>query len=176
MSNIPEVIEGRAYVVGENVDTDQIIPARYLTTYDPNELAKHALEDLRDRPEEPFLNEKGVSDYNILIASHNFGCGSSREHAPLALGGAGIEAIVAPSFARIFYRNMVNGGRQILPLESYEDLSEKIGTGDYLEIDVNDKEIVKNSEKYKFKDFGSIKEIIEAGGLTMFNKQRMGLV
>ncbi len=167
------------YVVKDNLDTDVIIPARYLTTMDPQTLAKHAMEDLD--PKEypvPFLNKDGTCDYKIIVAGKNFGCGSSREHAPIALHSAGIEAVVAASFARIYYRNSVNGGI-ILPLESEEDLTDKIETGYIIEINLSEN-IINNlaapeGGKYRFKPFGPVKDIIEAGGLTEYNLKKLGL-
>ena len=168
------IIKGKAFVVGDNIDTDQIIPARYMTTMDPKELAKNAMRDL-DPKYGQFLNADGSSAYKIIIAGNNFGCGSSREHAPIALVAAGIEAVVAHSFARIYYRNSVNGGRSIYPLEAAEDMAANVKTGDELEINLAElvvKDISQNSS-YKIKDFGPIKDIIEAGGLTSFNKKQL---
>jgi 3-isopropylmalate/(R)-2-methylmalate dehydratase small subunit len=166
-------IAGKAYVVKNDINTDLIIPARYLTTMDSKELAKHAMEDLD--PKEypvPFLKE-GKCDYNIIIAGYNFGCGSSREHAPIALREAGIEAVVAPSFARIYYRNSVNGGI-ILPLESTLDLTRFFETGDEVEIDLKDLGIESHIKMrtYPIKPFGPVKNIIDAGGLTAYNLQK----
>jgi len=173
------IIRGKVYVVGNNIDTDVIIPARYLTTMDPKILAKHAMEDLD--PEQypaPFLNKDGTCDYQIVIAGSNFGCGSSREHAPIALRAAGVEAVVAASFARIYYRNSVNGGI-ILPLESTLDLTDAFKTGDEVEIDLRGSPVVQSYAKgqaYPIKPFGPVKDIIEAGGLTAYNKRRLNLV
>ncbi|MFC1518036.1 3-isopropylmalate dehydratase [Candidatus Margulisiibacteriota bacterium] len=164
------IVKGKVFVVGDNIDTDQIIPARYMTTMDPKELAKNVMQDL-DPKYGKFLNENGSCDYKIIIARNNFGCGSSREHAPIALSAAGIQAVIANSFARIYYRNSINGGRKIYPLETSDDLTKSLKTGDDLEIDL-DKLIVKAKDKaYKIKDFGPIKDIIEAGGLTAYNKK-----
>jgi 3-isopropylmalate/(R)-2-methylmalate dehydratase small subunit len=132
---IPDKIRGKVFVVGDDIDTDVIVPARYITTMDPKSLAVHAMEDLD--PKEypvPFLNPDKSCDYEIIVAGKNFGCGSSREHAPIALNAAGIKAVVAKSFARIYYRNSINGGRNIIPLETYEDLSIATKTGQELEI------------------------------------------
>jgi 3-isopropylmalate/(R)-2-methylmalate dehydratase small subunit len=177
-----EKITGKVYVVKDDIDTDVIIPARYLTTMDMKELAKHAMEDL---PKEysPFLNKDKSCDYKIIIAGKNFGCGSSREHAPIALKGAGIEAVVAPSFARIYYRNSVNGGI-ILPLESADDLTGFFRTGDEAEIEMHASgPMISNlscadeneGRLYGIKAFGPVKEIIDAGGLTNYNKKKLGL-
>lgn len=174
-----DIIRGKVFVVGGNIDTDVIIPARYLTTMDPKTLAKHAMEDLDPKQYPiPFLNKDGTCDYQIVIAGSNFGCGSSREHAPIALRAAGVEAVVATSFARIYYRNSVNGGI-ILPLESTLDLTGIFKTGDEVEIDLRGLPIVQSPAKgqaYPIKPFGPVKDIIEAGGLTPYNKRRLGLV
>ncbi|MDR1323009.1 MAG: 3-isopropylmalate dehydratase, partial [Candidatus Margulisbacteria bacterium] len=108
--------------------------------------------------------------YQIIVARNNFGCGSSREHAPIALAAAGIKAVIANSFARIYYRNSVNGGRSIYPLETAENLSAQVKTGEELEIDL-DKLIVKKADGQTFalQDFGPVKEIIDCGGLTAYN-------
>jgi 3-isopropylmalate/(R)-2-methylmalate dehydratase small subunit len=168
------MIKGKAYVVQDNIDTDQIIPARHMTTMDPAILGKHAMEDLDPRYTPRFLNKDGTCDYQIIVAGNNFGCGSSREHAPIALSAAGIKAVIANSFARIYYRNSVNGGRKIYPLETADRLSEETSTGDELEIDL-DKRLVKNQrtgKSFPLKDFGPVRDIIEAGGLTAYNKKK----
>jgi len=175
-----DTISGKVYVVGDNIDTDVTIPARFLTTMDPAFLGRHAMEDLDPKQYPvPFLNRDGTCDYRIIIAGRNFGCGSSREHAPIALHAAGIDAVVASSFARIFYRNCVNGGL-LLPLESTMDLTAFFKTGDEGEIRVADNvaDIINHSQQQLFpsRSFGPVKEIIEAGGLTAYNKKRLGLV
>jgi len=171
-----EVIRGKVYVVRDNIDTDVIIPARYLTSMDPKTLAKHAMEDLDPKYYPiPFLNKDGTCDYKLIIAGNNFGCGSSREHAPIALSAAGIEAVVAQSFARIYYRNSVNGGI-ILPLESTLYLPDSVKTGDEVEIDLRGSPVISlpsNQQTFPIKSFGPVKEIIEAGGLTAYNKKRL---
>lgn len=179
MSKILSTIKGRAYVVKDNIDTDVIIPARYLTTMDPEQLKLHAMEDLDPKQYPiPFLSKEGNCSYQIIVAGKNFGCGSSREHAPIALHAAGIEAVIASSFARIYYRNSVNGGI-ILPLESIEDITEKIETGHIIEINLLENKIknLAGSVKgtYRFKPFGPVKDIIEAGGLTEYNKKKLRL-
>lgn len=172
MSN---VITGKAFVVLDDIDTDQIIPARYLNTMDPATLATHAMEDLDPRYQPRFLNATGGCDYTVIIARRNFGCGSSREHAPIALSAAGIQAVVANTFARIYYRNSINGGRTIYPLETGDAIAEETRTGDEVEIDL-EKLSIKNvctGKSYILKDFGPIRDIIEAGGLTSYNKKHM---
>jgi 3-isopropylmalate/(R)-2-methylmalate dehydratase small subunit len=125
-------IEGRVWKFGENINTDVIIPARYLNTSEPAELARHCMEDAD--PEFP----KKVRPGDVIVAGKNFGCGSSREHAPIALKAAGISSIIAPSFARIFYRNAFNMG---LPIFESGDAAEGIKEGDIIEIDADTGEI-----------------------------------
>ena len=167
---------GRVYVVGDHIDTDAIIPARYLTTMRPDELGPHAMEDLDPKSYPvPFLNSDGSCDFKIIVAGDNFGCGSSREHAPIALKAVGIEAVVAHTFARIFYRNAVNGGL-LLPLELQEYLPKTVQTGDEVRIDIDEGVLTDaNGTQHKLNPFGSVKEIIDAGGLTQYNRRRLGL-
>ena len=119
---------GKLWKFGDDIDTDAIIPARYLTTADPKELAAHVMEDA----DKEFPNK--VKPGDIIVAGKNFGCGSSREHAPIAIKGAGISAVVAKSYARIFYRNAFNIG---LPIFESPDLPDSIGEGDIVEIDAD---------------------------------------
>ncbi len=121
-------IRGKAWKFGENIDTDVIIPARYLNTSDPEELARHCMEDA-----DPEFSSK-ISKGDIIIAGRNFGCGSSREHAPIALKAAGIGCVIAPSFARIFYRNAFNMG---LPILESSEAAKEISEGDELEVDLS---------------------------------------
>ena len=134
-------IEGRIWKFGSDVDTDAIIPARYLNQSDAKELAKHVMED--ERPEFSQKVRKG----DILLAEKNFGCGSSREHAPLALKAAGISCIIAKSFARIFYRNGLNLG---LPLLESSEASEAIHEGDRVRVNLTTGEIFDLTQKKKF--------------------------
>lgn len=152
-------LEGRVWKFGSDVDTDAIIPARYLNQIDPRELAKHAMED--ERPE--FIRE--VKKGDILVALKNFGCGSSREHAPLALKAAGISCVIAESFARIFYRNGFNQGLPLL--ESFE-ASKEIEDGDLVRVDLATGEIFDQTQQKKY--FAKpippfMQELIEDGGL-----------
>ena len=155
---------GRVWKFEENVDTDQIIPANYLVTGDPKELAKHAFEVVR--PE--FAKEAKQGD--IIVATDNFGCGSSREHAPRALMGAGISCVVAKSFARIFFRNSINIG---LPLvECDVDAKDE----DDLEVDFSEGKVFNKTtgEEYDFKplpDF--LLKLVEAGGLVEYTKKSL---
>jgi 3-isopropylmalate/(R)-2-methylmalate dehydratase small subunit len=134
-------IEGRVWKFGADVDTDAIIPARYLNTSDPKELVKHLMED--ERPQ--FFKE--VKKGDILVAGKNFGCGSSREHAPLALKAAGISCIITESFARIFYRNGLNLG---LPLLESLEAPKEIREGDRVRVDLTKGEIFDLTQKKKF--------------------------
>ena len=151
--------KGFVHKYGDNVDTDVIIPARYLNTADPKELASHCMEDI----DKDFV--KNVKTNDIIVADYNFGCGSSREHAPLAIKTAGVSCVIAKTFARIFYRNSINIGLAILECEEAAD---RIENGDEVEIDF-DTGIITNltrGETYQaepFPDF--IKEIINANGL-----------
>lgn len=152
-------LSGTVYKYGDNVDTDVIIPARYLNTFDPTELAKHCLEDL-----DPAFAAK-VRPGDILLAGSNFGCGSSREHAPLAIKSSGISCVVARSFARIFFRNAVNIGLPILECPEAAALAE---TGGRLEIDLETGTIVNPASGAAAKAApyqGFILEVIRAGGL-----------
>jgi 3-isopropylmalate/(R)-2-methylmalate dehydratase small subunit len=148
-----------------HINTDEIIPARYLNIDQEQELAKHAMEDL----DHDFVNKVKTGDY--IIAGEDFGCGSSREHAVWALRGAGIQAIIAETFARIFYRNCINNG--FLAIEC-KNISRKVQSGDELEIDIK-KGIIRNlskNENYQFQpipDFA--REIIDAGGLLNLIKK-----
>jgi 3-isopropylmalate/(R)-2-methylmalate dehydratase small subunit len=161
------MIRGRVWKFKDDVDTDQIIPARYLVTTDPKELAKHVMEDA-----DPTFPSK-VKEGDILVAGKNFGCGSSREHAPLAIKGAGIAAVVAESFARIFFRNAINLG--LLIIESPEAAREA-EEGDILEIDINQgviRNVAKNKE-YKIKPLPeNLQAILKAGGLMEYAKEKI---
>lgn len=151
--------QGRVWKFGSDVDTDAIIAARYLNTTDPEELAKHVMED--ERPE--FTKE--VKKGDLVVADKNFGCGSSREHAPLALKAAGISCIVAKSFARIFYRNGFNQG---LPLLESAEAAEAIQEDDQLEIDLGTGEIVDLTQNKRFSAKPVppfMQELVEDGGL-----------
>jgi 3-isopropylmalate/(R)-2-methylmalate dehydratase small subunit len=149
-----------------NIDTDVIIPGPYLKIHDHDELASHAMEGI-----DPDFTKK-ISSGDFLLVGHNFGCGSSREHAPIALSKAGIRAILSPSFARIFYRNAIDGG-YLLPIEIDENVLEQIDNKDKLEIDLENntiKNTTKNNEIYKIKPFSKIiSEIVKAGGLFNYN-------
>lgn len=161
------IIKGKVVQYGDNVDTDVIIPARYLTATDPLELAKHCMEDL-----DPDFQKKLKND-PIIVAGKNFGCGSSREHAPLAIKGSGIKAVIASTFARIFYRNAINIGLPILELEK---ANERLLSGDEIEIDLQRGTITNLTQDriYQAQPFPEfIQEIIERGGLLNLIKERV---
>lgn len=159
------MIEGKAIKYGDNVDTDVIIPARHLSTIDPEELASHCMEDL-----DAHFNDK-LSWGSIIAAGKNFGCGSSREHAPIAIKAAGIKVVIAESFARIFFRNAINIG---LPIIECPEAAREIEEGDDISIDVKTGIIV-NKTKNKtytapaFPEF--MEKIMEADGLIKYIKQ-----
>ena len=179
-----KLITGKAYVLGDNVDTDQIIPARYLT-FDPSipeeyrQFGKYALSSVPasqaglPKGHIPFHTaDEFVSDYKIIVAGKNFGCGSSREHAPIALDAAGIEAVVAEFYARIFYRNAVNGG-YLIPFESAGRLCDVVCTGDELRLDVAAAKLqnLTTGEAYDLKPLGEVAPILEAGGLFPYARK-----
>ena len=150
----------------DNIDTDVIIPGTYLKIHDYNELATHAIEGLD--PEFP----SKVKDGDFIVAGKNFGCGSSREHAPIALSTCGIKAVIATSFARIFYRNSVDGAF-LLPIEVDNETYQKISNSDQLEISIEKNEIknITKNETYSMKPFSEIiAQIISAGGLFKYKK------
>lgn len=160
-------IKGRVWKFKDDVDTDAIIPARYLITTDPKELAKHVMEDA-----DPSFPNK-VREGDILVAGKNFGCGSSREHAPLAIKGAGISAVIAESFARIFFRNAINLG--LLIIESPQAARE-INEGDEVEIDL-DRGIIRDhttKKEYTFRPLPeNLQNIMKAGGLMDYARERI---
>ncbi|MFZ0449744.1 MAG: 3-isopropylmalate dehydratase small subunit [Desulfatiglandaceae bacterium] len=162
------IVEGRAWKFGDHVDTDLIIPARYLNVSDKKTLAGHCFEDLR--PDFAL----GVRQGDILVAGVNFGCGSSREHAPWAIKAAGVGAVVAKSFARIFYRSAFNIG---LPILESEEASQQIVEGDALQLDFETGEIMERHGEKRFlarpvPQF--MRSIIEAGGLVAYVKKAQG--
>jgi 3-isopropylmalate/(R)-2-methylmalate dehydratase small subunit len=182
-------IEGTAYVLGDNVDTDQIIPAQYLT-YNPAIAAefkmfgKYALSGVPDdqsglpKGHVPFHapGDEFISPYTIIVGGKNFGCGSSREHAPIALAAAGVVAVVAEFYARIFFRNSVNGG-YLVPLEAKTRLIDRICTGDRLVIDIALGKLtnVTSGEQFELLPLGEVAPIIEAGGLFPY-AQKVGML
>jgi len=161
------MLKGKVHKYGANVNTDVIIPARYLSLSEPAELAKHCMEDI----DQDFLNR--VKPGDIIMATTNFGCGSSREHAPLAIKAAGISCVIAKSFARIFFRNAINIG---LPLLECEDAVAQTEAGDILEVDLSSGQIKNRTKSITFTakpypDF--MAELISAGGLIEHTKKRL---
>ncbi|MEA1893142.1 MAG: 3-isopropylmalate dehydratase small subunit [Campylobacterota bacterium] len=154
-------IDGKVWTFGKDIDTDLIIAARYLNTSVPEELAKHVMEDAD--PE--FVNNMNIGD--VIVAGENFGCGSSREHAPIALKAAGVAAVIAPTFARIFYRNSFNMGLPIFELPQSAEINE----GDDISINMNDGTITNKTtnKSYNFTPIPEfMQELIDAGGLMNF--------
>lgn len=150
---------GKVHKYGSNVDTDVIIPARYLNSADHKELASHCMEDI----DKDFINK--VADGDIMVAEENFGCGSSREHAPIAIKASGISCVIASTFARIFYRNAINIGLAILECD---EAAKKISDGDEVSVDFDTGVItnVTKGETYQAEPFPEfIKDIISKGGL-----------
>jgi 3-isopropylmalate/(R)-2-methylmalate dehydratase small subunit len=179
-----QVITGKAFVLGDNVDTDQIIPAQYLT-YNPaipaeyKMFGKYALASVPaaqmglPKGHVPFhTDDEFVSPYRIVVAGKNFGCGSSREHAPIALAAAGIQAVVAEFYARIFYRNSVNGG-YLIPVESKKRLVDEICTGDELTLDLANQRLTNNTtgDTWELQPLGEVAPILEAGGIFEYAKK-----
>lgn len=152
-------VKGKVFKYDDNIDTDVIIPARYLNTSEPRELAKHCMEDI----DASFSQEVCTGD--IIVASKNFGCGSSREHAPLAIKSSGISCVIASSFARIFYRNAINIG---LPILECPKVHEDANKGDIIEVNFEDGTIKNVSQNITYKAFPFppfVQNIIEKGGL-----------
>jgi len=178
------IITGKAFVLGNNIDTDQIIPAEHLvySLTDQNESKKYGQFALSGVPiSQSGLPDGGVhfiegenhlSKFSIIIGGSNFGCGSSREHAPFALQKAGVKVIIAESYARIFYRNSVDGGF-VIPFESSEKLNDKINTNDELEVDIENKLLINKTKNvsYKLKSLGDVLPIVSAGGLFEYARK-----
>ena len=180
-----KIIRGRCYVVGDDIDTDQIIPAEYLT-YNPaipeerKMFGRFAMRGLPDKSQG--LPQGGISfvkdgapqsEYKIVVAGRNFGCGSSREHASICLREAGIECCIAEFYSRIFFRNSVNGG-YLIPFETGARLIEKIKTGDELEVDVEHHSLkhLASNQTFPLKPIGEALPIIEAGDIFKYAKQK----
>ncbi len=157
--------EGKVFRYGDNVDTDVIIPARYLNTSDKKELASHCMEDI----DSSFV--KSVQSGDIIVAGRNFGCGSSREHAPIAIKESGISCVIATTFARIFFRNSINIG---LPILECEEASQEIKAGDKVSVDFSTGVIKDETtgKEYKAEPFPPfMQSLIEAGGLIPYIKE-----
>ncbi|MFZ2657975.1 MAG: 3-isopropylmalate dehydratase [Victivallales bacterium] len=173
-------IKGKVFVVGDNIDTDQIIPAQYLNLVPTNpdeykKLGSYALCGLPDKYKTRFVKD-GVfkTEYPIIIGGKNFGCGSSREHAPVSLGAAGTKAVIANSFARIFFRNCIATG-EVYPVEiTKEDLNKELKTGDEVEISLekNELKVIKTGKVHKINDIGDVKEVIDAGGIFKYARKK----
>ncbi|KAF2299076.1 hypothetical protein GH714_030420 [Hevea brasiliensis] len=169
---------GICYVVGDNIDTDQIIPAEYLTLVPSNpaeyeKLGSYALIGLPASYETRFIEPNEMkTKYSIVIGGDNFGCGSSREHAPVALGAAGVAAVVAESYARIFFRNSVATG-EIYPLESEVRICEECKTGDVVTIELAESRLINHTtgKEYKLKPIGDAGPVIEAGGIFAYARK-----
>ena len=160
------ILKGKTHIFGDNIDTDVIIPARYLTTVDPAELAKNCMVDIDDT----FTGR--VQNGDIITAGLNFGCGSSREHAPVAIKGCGVSCVLARSFARIFYRNSINIG---LPILECDEILDEMSPGDELTVDLTTGEItnVTTGMTYQSEPFPEfILGIIEAGGEIAYLKEK----
>ena len=156
---------GKVFKYGDNVDTDVIIPARYLNTADANELAKHCMEDI----DASFVSKVAPGD--IMVAGRNFGCGSSREHAPLAIKASGISCVIASTFARICYRNAINIG---LPIMECPDAVDSIAAGDQLSVDLSSGTItdITSGKTFKAEPFPPfMQDLIAAGGLAAYMRK-----
>jgi len=178
------VITGKAYVLGDNIDTDQIIPAKYLSFNPaiPDERKYFGMYANSGVPEgqqglpdgkTPFVPEgQFTSEYTVVIGGKNFGCGSSREHAPLAYAEAGIQCVIAEFYARIFFRNSVNGG-YLVPLESVERLVDQIRTDDELEVHLDQQYVLNKTtgKRHDLRPLGDVLPIIEAGGIFAYAKE-----
>jgi 3-isopropylmalate/(R)-2-methylmalate dehydratase small subunit len=161
------MLKGKVHKYGANVDTDVIIPARYLNLSEPDELARYCMEDI----DAEFVSR--VEPGDIMVATTNFGCGSSREHAPLAIKAAGISCIIAKSFARIFFRNAINIG---LPLLECDEAVDNTDTGDILEVDLSAGRVnnLTKGQEFTAKPYPDfMAELISAGGLIEHTKQRL---
>ena len=171
------IIKGKVYVLRDDIDTDQIIPANFLNLVptipeEYDELGTHALAGLPDSYPSFMKQGEKKAEYSIIIAGRNFGCGSSREHAPVALGAAGIEAVIAESFARIFFRNCIATG-EVYPLEVRERLCDIFSTGDEAEINIESNIIVNktNDKTFETLPLGAAKDVIDSGGIFEYARK-----
>lgn len=172
-----KTITSPIFVVRDNIDTDQIIPAHYLTLVPtiPEEyekLGSYAMAGLPDDlyPDKFVPEGEMKTPYQIVVGGRNFGCGSSREHAPIALGAAGVEAVVAESFARIFFRNSVATG-ELYPYDAKERLCDTVKTGDIGTLDFDNDTLTVNGKTYQLKPLGEVRPVIDAGGLFNYARQ-----
>ncbi|NLL89955.1 MAG: 3-isopropylmalate dehydratase small subunit [Dehalococcoidales bacterium] len=162
------MLKGKVFKYGENVDTDAIIPARYLNVSEPAELAKHCMEDI----DLDFVKKVATGD--IIVATTNFGCGSSREHAPIAIKASGVSCVIARSFARIFFRNAINIGLPVLECAEAVDCT---SAGDILEVDLSNGKIknLNNGKEFTAEPYPDFMgELISAGGLIAYTEKRLG--
>lgn len=172
-----KLIKGRVYVLGDNIDTDMLIPACYLNLVPtiPEEyrkLGSYALAGLPDTFPKFTSNPDGTTPYVMVIGGRNFGCGSSREHAPIALGAAGARVVVAESYARIFFRNSVATG-EIFPLESEQRLCDEFQTGDEAEVDIANGTIrrLTDNRVFKLKPVGAVAPVVSVGGMFAYARE-----
>jgi 3-isopropylmalate/(R)-2-methylmalate dehydratase small subunit len=172
-----KTITSPVYVTRDNIDTDQIIPAQYLTLVPtiPEEYKKLGTYALIGLPDDLYPQRfipEGAEEtpYKIVIAGRNFGCGSSREHAPIALGAAGVEAVVAESFARIYFRNCVATG-ELYPYDANERLCDILKTGDIATLDFDNDTLTANGVTYSLKPLGEVRPVIDAGGIFNYARQ-----
>lgn len=172
-----KVISGPAFVVKDNIDTDQIIPAQYLTLVptipaEYEKLGSYALIGLPESlyPTRYVTGDNTKTEYPIVIAGRNFGCGSSREHAPIALGASGCKVVVAQGYARIFFRNCIATG-ELYPYESIDRLVDVVKTGDKVEIDFDKDEIRTPAGTFSLRPLGEVKPVIDAGGIFNFARK-----
>ena len=174
---MPDQLTARVFVVGDNIDTDQIIPAQYLTLLPtvPEEyalLGSYAMVGLPERAYPAKFITPGTqkTEYAVVVAGKNFGCGSSREHAPIALGASGVRAVVAQGYARIFFRNSVATG-EVFPYESVDRLCEVLKTGDEVTLDFAADTLTHVGKTYALKPLGEVRPVVEAGGIFAYARQ-----
>ena len=172
-----DLIKGRAFVVGDNIDTDQIIPAKYLNLVptipaEYRKLGSHAFAGLPDSHPRFVPEGEEAAPYGIVVGGRNFGCGSSREHAPVSLGAAGVQLVVAESFARIFFRNCVATG-ELYPVECSDRLCEVVQTGELVEVDLlrNTLLVCSTQTTFPLGSLGDAKDVIDHGGLFEFARK-----
>ncbi|MBD2777092.1 3-isopropylmalate dehydratase [Iningainema tapete] len=172
-----KIIKGAIFVLDDNIDTDQIIPAEYLTLVpskldEYEKLGSFALAGLPDRYGKFIVPGEIKTAYSIIVAGENFGCGSSREHAPIALGASGVKAVIAQSYARIFFRNCAATG-ELYPWESVERLCTVFKTGQEVSIDFDNNQLINHTldKTYNLKSLGEVKPVIDAGGIFAYARQ-----
>src|SRR5438067_1490413 len=170
-------ITSKVYVVYDNIDTDQIIPAQYLTLVPtiPEEYEKLGSYAMIGLPDEKYPTRfvpegETKTSYQIVIAGRNYGCGSSREHAPIALGAAGVKAVIAESFARIFFRNCVATG-ELYPYDANERLCDIVKTGDEATLDFDNDTLTVNGQTHQLKPLGEVRPVTDAGGIFNYARQ-----